>query len=139
MRVKDTVAVQALEDPQTRHHTLKKIGKIVYAEMKAMCLDSTGSVLHNKATQEMATFEWATLISELDRHAPVFLQILKSCTSTKKSRENHDAVIGMCAAIVLKHRFAKMSLRQRILSMILYAGYSGKQVCHFYALAIKCM
>ena len=28
----------------------------------------------------------------------------------------------MCAAIVLKHRFAKMSLVQRILSMILYAS-----------------
>ena len=107
--------------------------------MKAMCLDSTGSVLRNKSTQEMETFEWATLISELDRHAPVFLQILKSCTLMKKPRENHDAVIEMCAAIVLKHQFAKMSLVQRILSMILYAEHSGKQVCPFYALAIKCM
>ena len=55
--------------------------------MKAMCLDSIGSVLRNNSTQEMETFEWATLISELDKHAPVFLQILKSCTLTKKKKK----------------------------------------------------
>ena len=127
---KQTIAVQALDDPRTRGHILKKIGKLVYKELRALCSDNTASVLRSPSTQQaLATFEWATLISELDKHAPVFLHILRSCTITKKPRDNCDAVIGMCAAILLKHRFSEMSLVQRIISMILYAGHSGKHVC----------
>jgi len=34
----------------------------------------------------------------------------------------------MCAALMLKHRFTEMSLVQKIISLVLYAGHSDKQV-----------
>lgn len=115
-------------DPQTRHHILEMIGRIIRSEMTVMCSDKTGSVLRSQSMQDLKNFKWKKLISELEKSAPVFLQLLRSCTQTRKPRENRDSVIGMCAAIVLKNRFAKMSLLQKILSLVLYAGHCGKQV-----------
>ena len=37
-------------------------------------------------------------------------------------------MIGMCAALVLKLMFSKMSLVQIIMSLVLYGDQSGKQV-----------
>ena len=52
-----------------------------------------------------------------------------SNSHTRKPRTNRNAVIGMCSAILLKFRNSKMSMVQKMLSLILYAGNSGKQVC----------
>ena len=38
------------------------------------------------------------------------------------------AVIGMCAAILLRHRNTHMNLVQRIISTLLYSGHAPKQV-----------
>ena len=37
-------------------------------------------------------------------------------------------VIGTCVAILLKHRNPKLSLLQKIISLVLYAGHASKQV-----------
>ena len=52
--------------------------------------------------------------------------ILSSITKTKSERANQNAIIGMCATILLKHRYSKMSLVQKIISTILYAGHTSK-------------
>ena len=67
-------------------------------------------------------------------------QIVRKCSSvplaapvftwTRNSYINRDAIIGICTAMLLKYRYSKMSLVQRILSIILYAGHSGKEVCN---------
>ena len=66
--------------------------------------------------------------AELLCNAPVLLMILRACTETKRPRVNRVAVMVMCAALILKHRFSEMSLMQKIISLILYAGNSDKQV-----------
>lgn len=125
---RQAVAVQCLKEPATRKYLLKRIGVLVRNELISMCSDSTSSILRTQCVSELREFSWEKLLSELQAKAPVFLSILHQCTRTQRPRRNQHAVVGMCAAIILKHRFSKMSLVQRILSMILYAGHSGKQV-----------
>ena len=59
------------------------------------------------------------------------MSILEGCTETKVTRVNRKAVMGMCVVLLLKHRFMKMCLVQKIISLILYAGQANKQV-HMY-------
>lgn len=99
-----------------------------------MCSDNASSILASQSESDMKTFRWEKLLSELSGKAPVFLSLLHSCTWIRIPNNNRDAVIGMCAAILLKYRYSKMSLVQRILSMILYAGHSGKEVCYIFLL-----
>ena len=123
-----TVAVQTLADPTTRLHVLKELGRILRAEMTAMCSDKTASLLRTHTVQDLSHFKWKNVLDELERSAPVFLHFLRQCTQTKTPRQNRDGIIGVCAAIILKNRFAKMNLLQKNVSLLLYAGHCGKQV-----------
>ena len=76
-------------------------------------------------------FTWDKLFEELSFNAPILLSILRDCTQTRRPRTNRSAVIGMCFAILLKYRYLKMNLIQKIISMILYAGDSTKQVIYY--------
>ncbi len=122
------VANESMKDPVTRRYILEKVGRILRSELAAMCADMTASVLRSQSVEDMKGFTWDRLLNEQEVNAPVLLNILQSCTRTRKLRPNRKAIVGVCASIFLKHRFSKMSLLQRILSLVLYGGHSGKQV-----------
>ena len=90
-----------------------------------MASDSTNSLLKMEGLKE---FEWDALIGELSTHAPVLLGVLQAATKTRSPRTNTNAVIGICAAIIFKQRNSKMSLVQKIISLVLYAGHTSIQV-----------
>ncbi len=69
------------------------------------------------------------VLGELKQYAPMLLSILSSCTTTRSPRDNRDAVIGFVSSILLKFQFGKMNTVQKLVSLILYAGHFGKQVC----------
>ena len=122
------MAIECLREHRTRRHLLKRVGMLVHNELILLCSDSTNSILRQQSVLQLKEFTWSKLSAELKNKAPTFLTILNECTHTRRPRSNQDAVIGMCAALLLKHRFSKMSLVQKIMSLILYDGHSGKQV-----------
>ena len=67
----------------------------------------------------------------MHEHAPTLLAILYSCTKTKQPKSNREGVIGMCAALLFKLRYHCMSLVQKLVCTMLYAGHSGKQVSKY--------
>ena len=73
-------------------------------------------------------FNWNMLMDELRVHSPLYFAIMQGCAKTKTPRQNHVAVLGMCTAILLKHKFSKMCIIQKMISLILYGGHAGKQV-----------
>ena len=127
---RQTVAIECLKEKTTRVYLFKRIGIIIRNELKVMCSDSTDSILSHQSVSELKDFTWSKLLSELEHYAPTFLMILRECTCTRQPRFNRDGVIGMCAALVLKLRFSKMSLVQKLMSLVLYGGHSGKQVSY---------
>ena len=46
-------------------------------------------------------------------------------------RVNDEAVIGICAAILIRHQNPQMNLLQRLISMILYNGHAPKMVMEY--------
>ena len=85
-------------------------------------------MLRTHSKHMLLEFNWDALKTELLVNAPILLSILEACTHTKSPLTNSTAVIGMCAALILRHRFTKMCLLQKMISLILYAGHSDKQV-----------
>ena len=122
------IALECLSDAVTRTHVLKGIGREVRQEMKVMCSEATSSILKSNKKEDLSSFSWSKLSEELSTNAPLFLSILEECTKTRLARPNRQAVVGVCAAVLLKHRFNQMSLLQKILSLILFNGCASKAV-----------
>ena len=93
-----------------------------------MCSDATDSILKSAKKADLSTFSWEILWKEMSTHAPTFSSILTECTKTRANKHNRQAIMGICAAILLKHRFSQMSLVKKILSIILFNGCASKSV-----------
>lgn len=131
------IAAECLKDDTTMKYIIKQIGVILKRELAAMCSDRVGSILKSTDKSDFAEFSWEKIIQELVTNAPTFLSIMSACTHTRRERNNRNNVIGMCAALLLKYRFSKMSLVQRLLSLILYAGHSGTQVNFIHVISLS--
>ena len=82
-------------------------------ELHTLCSPAAKSILGSQSLSDLSDFTWERLIKELEMHAPVLLSILRDATVTRTERPNREAIIGMCAALLLKHRYFKMSLCKR--------------------------
>ena len=125
-----TIARECLNDHTIRNYILTILSRNINSEMHKMCSKGTNSVLKQETPETLEEFHWESLLNEVRTHASTLLYFMKACTKTKKSRPNREPTIGMCTAILLKYRYSKMSLVQKIIALILYAGHSAKQVCH---------
>ena len=126
-------ATEILKDPLIRNRIIKILLTWISKEIKCLCSFKVNSFLRSS---DVTGFTWDALITQLKSHAPLFLAFMQACMHTKKPRNNHSAVLGVCTAILLKHRCRDMSLLQKILSLVLYVGNARKQVliltCHIY-------
>ena len=120
-------AEDAIRNEAYREYVLKKIGVLVRRELTLMCSERVKSILSSQSPAVLHEFTWDVLLNELSSNDPVFFSILNSCTRTHKPRHNQNTVIGICSAL-LKFRSPMMNVDQKILSLILYAGHSRKQV-----------
>ena len=119
---------KSMKDCVVRKYVFMKASRIAHAEITALCSDKQKSLLRKHSASDMKAFTWDALLAELQSSAPLLMSVLLGCTRTKRPRANRKAVIGMCAALLLRHRYEKMSLVQKLVSLILYTGHSGKQV-----------
>ena len=121
-----------LDDGLIRRYILEGVCKILRGEIAAMCSDQVESMLKSQDVDDLSTFTWDGVHSELEEHAPTLLQILHGCTTFRIPRPNQKAVIGLCAAVLCKYRRSSMSLFQKVMSLILYAGHSSKKVYRWF-------
>ena len=120
------------DDADIRSIILNKIGRQLEKEMKKMCSKKVSSILRSNFSEALKSFKWADLLTELSNHAPVLVSILNACTQTKTFKQNRTATIGFCAAVLLKYRVREMSLVQKLIALIMRAGYCGKQVFYIH-------
>ena len=128
-RSQKTVAIASMKDPDTRNHIMNLIRKEVRKEIRLMASDSEESFLRSQLKEDLKEFQWSRLHAELSSKAPILQSILTAATKTRVPRPNVHIVVGTCVAILLKHRNPKMSLLQKLISLVLYAGHTSKQVC----------
>ena len=109
------VANEALKDPVIRQYRLKMLGSELAKEVRDMASDSANSILQSQNPDHLKGFTWDMLLSELSKFAPTLKSLLASAISTRVHHSSTDAVIGMCAAILIKQRNSKMNLVQRLI------------------------
>lgn len=105
---------------------MNKVAGMIRDEVRKMCSNDVNSILQR--TSAVSSFQWVDLLNELESHAPTLMTILNSATITRGYRCNRSGVIGMCAALLLKFRYNRMNVVQKLISTILHAGHAGKQV-----------
>ena len=127
-RSKLTIARECMKDQNTRNYVMKCISRTIQLEMKEMCSHEANSILKQQLPTNFKEFSWDTLLGEVQTYAPVLYSFMNACTKTKTPRSNRKATIGICIAMLLKYRYRNMCLVQKIVSLILYAGHSAKQV-----------
>lgn len=124
-----------------RKHVIRALSGEIQKELTTMVSKKNGSILRDMSRDGYAKFSWDSLITELEKHAPVLLQFLTGCVHVqrrvrKKVKKNcspkKNSIVGLCAAILLRNRNTHMNLFQRIISVILDAGHASKRVSKKY-------
>ena len=123
--VKQAFAKHSFNSPAMRKQLLKRIKKVIFAEMKGLLKESTVTV--SGASPEVFTFNaWESHYATLQRIAPFLVGILDGCIPKSSSRR--QCTIATCTAVLIKsHR--RSTLLHLLVSLILSSGHAAKQVC----------
>ncbi len=124
-----SIAAQCLRDQLCRKYITAGVAKLVRLEVATMCSDRFDSILHKYSVDDLQSFNWEMVITEMKASAPTLLHILQLATRKKREdRNKQKMVIGVCLCILCKFRRPTANILQKIVSLILYAGHSSKQV-----------
>ena len=141
-----SIARQAMLNDRIRPHILRYLGKRVQKELKLICSKQSGELVYHSGyalgcfagsllrQTSLQSFSWDAIISDIEMHAPTLYGVLRVCAEVRKrqkgvkrahSQVNLRAVIGVCGAVFLRNRSA------RLVSVVLSAGHASKMVCMF--------
>ena len=135
-----SVARQVMRNPKTRAVCLNVLEKDIQKDLTKVASTRQGpSCLRQKTLGALENLSWEKLNAELRLTAPTFHRILEGCVKIRRRKQVTDrarkarpprnsAVLGVCAALLLRHRNRNLNLVQRIISLILHSGHSGKKV-----------
>ncbi len=134
-------ARQVVNDRRIKERVVTLLGEKIRSEME-MCSLRDISILRSTSPGVLQTFKWESVLTEMQELAPNLLGFLRSCVQRTRKvpskgqtpgqrtyRASDDTVVGVCAAILLRHRSQSMNLVQRMVSLLLYSGHAPKQVC----------
>ena len=105
----------------------KVFADAVKEEVKVICSDKTNSKLKSN---DITDFSWESIWSELQMYMPC-LAIFLSEVLPDSSNDNRR-VICLIISMILKFRYPKMCLVQKVISMYLFGNSVHKKVMFFY-------
>ena len=124
---------------------MQRLGRDIQSKLTGLCSKKRPSIFRDASARNLATFSWDRLVSDLEERAPTFHNLLYMCTDIKRrkrqptkkkhkkpNRPRNEAIVGVCASLLLRHKNHNMNLMQRIVSLILHRGHAAKQVHMYY-------
>jgi hypothetical protein len=123
-RSHQSFAKHALSNETVRCFIISGLKKYVRDEMKQLCSDS---FLLYKGKDKLCNFTWNALDAVIKSKAPILYSVLKSSISAHSNLDD-QVIVGIRASILAKACRPSACLIQHIISTILYAGHSSKQV-----------
>ena len=119
-----------MRDTKTRKHVVMALTQYVRKEIKELCSRRIMSIQRSHDLSTLKGFSWDTIVDEAAKYAPTLIDLLTGCTkkSLKAPQASQKSIIGVCLSLLCKYRNPKMTLFQRMISLILYAGHSAKKV-----------
>ena len=140
-----SIARQVMKDETMKSKILEIITKNVQKEMKHLTSRKSGTNLRSTDLTVFTHFSWESVVKDLQTHAPTLhklmkgmVQVKRKCTKetdkqhSKANASRHlstDAVMGVCASILLRHRNQHINLFQKVdnVSIILNSGHASAQ------------
>ena len=119
-------ANKSWQSKKIQPHVQRKICKELKKEVKV--LQSRTTNFHQTRPIDVKSLSWKHLEGKLQQRAFFLYSILMSLTETSSSCSNRSAIICVIVAVILKFRYPKMILIQKVISCVLYAGHCSKQV-----------
>ena len=105
--------------------TVKALAANINKEINSLCSSKTTTVFDKGC--ENIDLLWEQIWSDIKLHLPTLVSLLVAISSKKLNKP----LICMIVSMMLKHRYAKMSLTQGIVSVLLYGNSVNKQVCTY--------
>ena len=139
-----SIAKAALSVEGVREATIQQLLGTLNLECSKLCRNKQPSSLFRKIpVEKLATFKWEEMVVELERDAPLLLQIIQ-CLVARNDYRNKCKVgaahyPGICTAIavMLKERNREMCGLQSLLSLLMYSSHCEKQVPIFRNYTVK--
>ena len=123
-----SLATAVLKDPDVCKLLVAGIGKIIKFEVKTLCTDGVNSIQRSADKEDIVKFPWKKVMEEAIEHCPMLLSFLFASTATKGIRSNQLYFISTIVCMLSKFHYSRMSLFQKLISAILYAGHAGTVV-----------
>lgn len=109
---------------------IKGIGSLLRYEVKKLCSQNVNSIQRSKESGSIHNFPWDEILKEAKRNCPTLTKLLIAVSTTKTPRRNQMYLISTIICMLCKHRCSRMSLFQRLISVLLYSGHVGTKVCN---------
>ena len=123
------LALSILKDKNSWPWIVKGVGKVLLSKLKHLCSIKVNFVLRRKDNESIKRFPWEIIVNEVVKNCPTHTALLLSCTTTRKSTlMNQKFIVVVIVSILSKFKCSAMSLFQKMVSMILYAGHAGNKV-----------
>ncbi len=109
---------------------------LAVSEFQVLCCKEPLSQFRHMPVKEIDQFQWEPLMTELQCKAPLLLKLLSAVVVREDRRWQvknpavHYPAIVTATAILLKERNREMSGVQSIVSCLMYACHSEKQVLY---------
>lgn len=115
-----------LKSPALKEAALNEICKDLRRECSLLC---SRSLFTKTNIKNITSFDLKKVITLVEKKAPTFFRFMCATSRSPGSKRplNYSAVC-MAIAIILKQRYTRASLFQKIVSSILYAGHAAKRV-----------
>lgn len=94
--------------------------------MKGICSDEHDSILRD-TYEGVKHFKWSRFFDELVQKMPFLIKLLVSLVGGSDDSKRM-ILVSVIASMLLKNRFSKMGLLQRVISILLYGNGCSKQV-----------
>ena len=114
-----------------RQGILEQITISVRREMKGLCKKDSIFTMNLKTVLETVTLEH--LLGIIQSNAPILCSVVSAALARSK-RDPPTLPLLAILCIIMKTRSQRMSLLQRLTSLIMYAGHAGKQVDNTYCI-----
>ena len=131
-----SIANAVIEMPGMHDKLWSYFLNLVVSEFQVLCCKEPLSLFRHMPVKEIDQFQWEPLMTELQCKAPLLLKLLSAVVVREDTRCQvkpptvHYPAIVTATAILLKERNREMSGVQSIVSCLMYACHSEKQVLY---------
>lgn len=130
-RSRKSISFQIMRDEKLYMLVADRIGKKIYRELVSSASPSNNSLFRTYTKDNLETFNWKSLCSDLQRTAPLLSAILQKSLETNRhnvSKPDKHVLISVIAGVMLRNCSQRANFLQSVISLLLYSNHCPKQV-----------